>query len=649
MNINSTLVKDDLQEIKMRISRLANFDPTCKVEYGYQVLDYLVMDALAINPALVPVTLSEIKTNIKEMFKLDFAEEEINASINRLISKIYIRSIITKGGKYQEQKYVLLPNILKYIQKKLSKFQELEREILNKWRDEIYIRYKSYPQIKNNIEAIVSNLQFFISKMFIKHSIECIAIIYPGSARQKLLFQSTESIISRDLPKIDPFVDEVLKLEIPRFFYEADSERKSYIVNIFNSSFYWYLIQVDESFSNLIREITTEQDLYLDNNVLFSLLGLHGSSIARASHSALSLAKDLGYGLKVTTKTVDEFYSSCSKKIKEYGNIPIPSKEIAEIAIKILPEKDFLYSYWEELIEKKITIKDFIKEKTNFELLLKNLNIIQISRFRETIESSEELLNEMSKLRLYCPDKDSRVVEHDAFHRIFINKIRKVPKYHFSDAIAWFLTEDKKLPGYDGSARKEKKSLSFCLTIDQWVQFNRPLIKRTKTTKEYEDSFHTLITTPYIRAFMPKSTIEKAYNRILNRFARYKTISPKLALSIITDTHFMNSVGKETDEEKVEEKIDNKFVEKASQLEEKLESEKTSDWIIFIIVLIAISILSWKIVLGSNLTLNRKLICGSLIQIITFFSCLNIPLNRFWITWISIIGPTVLLLLYLFW
>ena len=66
MNINSTLVKDDLHEIKMRISRLANFDPTCKVEYGYQVLDYLVMDALAINPALVPVTLSEIKTNIKE-------------------------------------------------------------------------------------------------------------------------------------------------------------------------------------------------------------------------------------------------------------------------------------------------------------------------------------------------------------------------------------------------------------------------------------------------------------------------------------------------------------------------------------------------------------------------------------------------------
>lgn len=649
MNINNTLVKNDLNEIRLGILKLAYFDPTCEVEYGYQVLDYLILDVLSTNSPFAPVTLNEIKTNIEDMFKLEFAEEEISASTERLVSKVYIRRIVTKEGKNTKLKYMLLPNTLKYIQEKIFKFQELERKVINKWKNEIYKRYKDYPELINNIEPIISNLKLYISKMLIKHGIECIAIIYPDSDELKSLFKSTKSIISKDLSKINSFVDEIIKLEIPRFFYEADTERKSYIINIFNSSFYWYLIQVDESCSNLLREITLGQDLYLDTNVLLSLVGFDGPSVANASYSVLSLAKELGYSLKVTTKTVDEFYNHCKRKNKEYGNITIPSKELAEIAIKILPENDFLYTYWKESLKKEISIKDFIKEKSSLELLLKNLDIMQISQFRETIENSQELLNEMSRLRVNCPNKDFGVVEHDAFHRIFINKLRQVPKYHFFDAVAWFLTKDRELAIYDRIVRKEKNSLPFCLTIDQWVQFNRPLIKRTKNTKEYEDSFHTLLTTPFIRAFIPSSNMEKAYNKVLERFKRYRLISPKLALSIITDSHFMNSVGKETDEEKIEEKIDNKFVEKASQLEKKLEREKISDWIIFIIVLVVISILSWKIISGLNLTLNRKFICGILIQIITLFSCLLIPLIRFWKTWIGIIVPTVLLLLCLFW
>jgi len=189
MNINNTLVKNDLNEIRLGILKLAYFDPTCEVEYGYQVLDYLVLDALSTNSPLIPVTLYEIKTNIEDMFKLEFAEEEISASTERLISKVYIRRIETKEGKNIKLKYMLLPNTLKYIQEKIFKFQELERKVINKWKNEIYKRYKNYPELINNIEPIVSNLKLYISKMLIKHGIECIAIIYPDSDELKSLFQ----------------------------------------------------------------------------------------------------------------------------------------------------------------------------------------------------------------------------------------------------------------------------------------------------------------------------------------------------------------------------------------------------------------------------------------------------------------------------
>lgn len=76
----------DSIEIKQTIFRLAHFNPTCNDEYGNQVLDYLVLDSLAMYGQLV-VTAIQIKENIKNSFRLDFEETEINLSGRRLSQK----------------------------------------------------------------------------------------------------------------------------------------------------------------------------------------------------------------------------------------------------------------------------------------------------------------------------------------------------------------------------------------------------------------------------------------------------------------------------------------------------------------------------------------------------------------------------------
>lgn len=204
--------------------------------------------------------------------------------------------------------------------------------------------------------------------------------------------------------------------------------------------------------------------------------------------------------------------------------------------------------------------------------VLEGLGIKETNEFRGDIEGSEELQDEESILRSSTGEFREPIVAHDAFHRVFINKVRKEPKYHFSQAVAWFLTNDRKLPVYDRAARKGKPCLPFCITGDQWVQVNRPLLTRTTNQTEYQESLYALLTRPFIRSMLPVSPMEKAYGEVLGRLARYKQMNPQLALNITADKHFMVTVASETDEQKIEEKIDSAIVDIANQLQKERET-----------------------------------------------------------------------------
>jgi len=553
-------------QIKQVIFRLAHFNPTCQDEYGNQAIDYLVLDSLATFGPLLKVTAYQIKENIKKVFRLDFDEVEINAAGVRLNRKNMIKH--TEDKRTGESSFQLLLEIDQKINRNLQEIKGLENEVLSTWKQYILEKYKEYPVVKNNIEAFLRNLKLFTSKMFIKHGVECVALLYPEVNKIQSWLGNIESSITEDLPKIDPFTDVIAKLEIPSFFKSSDSKRKLYVTNQFNSSFYWHLIQVDEKCSKLLREVTRGQKLFLDNNILYSLVGLHGGNMLRSVHSMLKIAKTLGYELAVSTKTIDEFHNSLNWQMKELQKYsPVPA-ELAKIALEYLGEDSFLTCYWKEFTENQTPLEEFITERAYLKDILDNHEIEETHKWRKEIEGTEELLQEESKLRsILMVATDDNIIEHDAFHRVLIGKIRKGPKYNFHEAIAWFLSHDTKLPVYDRVARGGKEYLPFCILSDQWIQVNRPLLTRTKNQEEYEDAFHNLVTFPYLRTMMSSIPIEKAYQEVLGKLARYKDMTPQFALDIVADRHFMVSIASETDEQKKEEKIESKFVDLANQLQ----------------------------------------------------------------------------------
>lgn len=348
MKDSYSLVGTVPSEMKDAIFRLAHFDPTFTDEYGNQVIDYLALDALATYGPLIVVTASEVKEHIKSVFKLDFAEEEINASAKRLGRRNMVNYIEVERG--EKPKFQVLPDAASEIQDNLNQIREIEEEVINSWREEVFSKYKEYPIVKDKIELIAENLQLFMSKMFIRHGVECVAILYPESSKSQQWLSSIESYILEALPKIDPFVDEIVKLEIPSFFKSPDHERKLYITNLFNSSFFWHLIQVDEKCSKLLQKVTRGQNLYLDNNILYSLAGFDGINMLKAAHTMLNLAKRLGYKLGVTSKTIDEFHDSLDWQMKQLKQKPPLPKELARIPAENLEKDSFLTCYWDEFV-----------------------------------------------------------------------------------------------------------------------------------------------------------------------------------------------------------------------------------------------------------------------------------------------------------
>ena len=558
-------------KIKQSVIKLAYFDPTATDEYCNQVIDYLVLDSLANYGHLLQSTASQIKTNIKDVSHLDFEDSEINASAKRLGLKgiiNYIEGTLEEKRRGEKPIFQILPKTEEKITSNILKFQEIEKEVIKDWKLYLIDRYNDYPIVKDNIELIAENLQLFISKLLIRHGRECVAILYPEEKKTQDWLASIKNNILNDLPKVNSFIDPIMRFEIPNFFKSIEPNRKFYISSMFNSSFFWHLIQVDEKCSKLLRQVTKGQKLFLDNNILYSLVGLHGRYLLKAVHRILEMANKLGYKLMVTTKTIDEFQESLRHGINDIKPIP---KELARVAAENLEKDNFILCYWEEFVKDGISIQEFVTEKSHLEDIMTGLNIESTNKFRKDIENSDELKEEESMLQSVVPFTNKHIINHDAFHRVFIKKMRKGEKYNFSEAKAWFLTHDKKLPSYGKVARKGSGSLPFCLLTNQWVQLNRPLLTRTSDENEYKESFYTLVTQPYLRAMMSSLSMEKTYNEVMGKLARYKNMNPQLTLSIVTDTHFMVTVALEDNEEEIEEKIENKFVDIANQLQKEKE------------------------------------------------------------------------------
>jgi len=639
------------------ISRLSTFEPFYKDNIGNQLIDYLVLDALLDNKKNY-IEINKIENYIKKMYNIKFELTEIKYSIRNLKNKEMVEFITdAKGNPICARIKV---NILKKIKENIDRFKKLEKKVFERWKSQIFKELsrmkevETAEKVKNKIDLMEENLKVFISKMFVKHGIECVTILYPKSRKLKEWLGLIKNPIFNILPSIDESVDNVLeKIGITTFFMDKHVDTRAYINNLFNSSFYWHLIQIDKKCSQILsKKKVNGQKLFLDTNFMFSLAGLHEKYKDKNAQSVLNCSRSLGYKLFVTNRTLREFNDSMNSKYNK------------EIFIKEVGEKK-----WNLIYNKWIINQD----KT-----LKEKNITKTDLYQKIIEESEEYLNEQKILRANCKQETlENIIKHDAFHKVLIKKIRgnddKIIK--ISNAKAWFLTEDIKLINYANLFIKKDIKFPYCLSVDQWIQINRPLLPRIKTKKNLNRFFFSIITTPSIRSyFSPKENLEKI-KEIENYNKKCKKLGLNETLDIIMQKHF--NLGINNQNQKIKNNHGRKIINFVGELAEhrrqfikeflidflNLFREKITlrDFVIkykkiliFFTLLFLFSFLSWNYLLDFLMKFykiepNFKRQMGSYIQLLIFVNLLNIFSQKMRVVWVaSIIAILIKVITYIY-
>ena len=555
-------------EAKSAIFKLAFFEPNIKDNYGNQVLDYLVLEAISTFGTMITCNQKEVKNVISKLFIIDFHEEEIYNAAKRLKKKNLV--VIEESDERSTLPRFKLLDSSSDLEEKIEGLKSLEAKVYEMWENELLENYKVVLN-KNNVDKLVNSLKTFLTKLVVRHGMESVSLLYPEKDKSEEWFEAIQKDIIKDLPKLGADLELVQQIEIPKFFKSKNDDRIQFVNSLFNSSFIWHLLQVDDKCSKYFKKITEGQVLVLDNNILYSLIGFHGQNSFESTHNLLKYANQLNYKIKVTTRTIDEFYDSVKRNSEKLSSFKYYTKEIAEVAINTLDNSSFMVSYWKEFLNDGLSIEEFVAEKSNIKNILSGLKIEITDRFKDEIENSQELLDEESILRNSCGNHlPPLVVQHDAFHRLFIKKSRGTYKYKFSEAVAWFLTHDSKLATYGVASLKGSKALNFSITTNEWIQINRPFIKRTIDENEFESSFYNLVTQPFLRSALSSFKVDEVRKKLLSRLTKYKNMGTQLSFELVTDVQFLQSITNLEDE-----KIDSKIEKKVFELNKDLKLENS--------------------------------------------------------------------------
>lgn len=566
MSIENSKKAVELAAIKC----LAFWEPNPKDRNGGYIIDHLVLESLATITSAVSTTATEIEELIKKLFKVTYDQEEILVSGKRL----GIRGLIDfvepeyRGG---EAMFRITDNTEAEIRKNHRSLAELEDRVFQKWKSSLLSKYGIDHGSKNRAEKIVQGFKAFVAKLVARHGKESVYLLYPNESKVKDWVNSVKKDVLDGMHDIEDSVREYLKIEIGAFLETADYETKYYLNNLFTSSFTWHLIQIDDDAANSIADVTKGQVLILDNNILISLLGFHGQAMLRSVEKILEVSKKLGFELWVTSRTIEEFYSTVTIKVNHLKTRPPLPRELARLASEVLQGDSIVAEYWREFSENGLSIEQFAAEKMHLNPLLDRLGIKIHKKLKTEIEESTELSEEIATLREACPGPYSdHVAKHDAFHRILIRKLRKSPRYQFSHAGYWFLTHDTKLPVYARAGKFEKGSLPFCITTSQFVQVNRPLLSRYVDSGDFEESFSQLVAKPYFRSILQNFATNEIKERVLGRLSKFENMGVEYAATILANAHFMSSLDANSSDEHIDEKITLQFF----SIEEDLRMER---------------------------------------------------------------------------
>jgi len=455
--------------------------------------EYLVMIALQEDEENRGMSEADIVSSIeKDLCVEKFPISLIESALTRLRDKRLIESVHGRSGviyllsQDQRNKIRLMKEqhaqtIIKVRKKLAEKIGQIAGPPLDMAQE-----ITTFITFQNFLATILSNL-----------GAECCFAI-AGSRGRELTFLKPIDVqeLLDDILRAtkDQVLRKAMKHSFVGYVSDPDEDLSDYLYSLAQSYFIIQVLHLDPECESCTKASLQRKKVYIDTNVIVhSLTGTKRGT--KAVDIALKLTNDLKIGIVLSKRTKEEFANLVSDAKRDFGRSPrVPNERFVKVQNEL---KDGF-------------LKDFLrKKKENPNLTfdryadrLEEIETVARNRYSATYDNNayDEILQhpDLPQLKTLVVDEGMRfgllktdfVAEHDAFHILLVQELRKREAGDILGPNYWFLTHDRSLYFVETRFGKYERNPS-SIFVDNWIQLISPLLA-PEQTKDARDAYVSL-------------------------------------------------------------------------------------------------------------------------------------------------------------
>jgi hypothetical protein len=466
-----------------------------------------------------------MRGSVNVLFGIKFPISQIQDALGSLRSG---KSITRPLGT----NYSIDPNVKTRLEEHIEQARELEERVQREWFTELS---NHYPNLEHQVAW--KTLRSYAAKAFREHGVQAAALLDPSISRSEEYEDSLTTLLNNTLNRELESHPEVLKWArhaITDFFSNMSGSlnRATYIAQLADGAFNYFSLAIDPRSAKRFRENLSPLTVFLDTNILFSILGLNSEPTDEVANELLRIIQkhEFPFTLCCHEKTVQELRHT----IDYYGDRlrgRYWSQHISRAAMRSIHLRGIEQRYHQQNAEQPISVEAFLKPLEHADVLLEQKGICFVKhQANQNLVERADLFEEYQKyLRDRHIFKFDKMIQHDTVVLSVVYQ-RRSEALSSLDTGAILLSHDYSLYGFD---KKRSESSGYSATVvfpNQLLQILRPFLP---SGGNFDVSFAETFAIPEFRT--ASSGASEVSSKLLTLLAGYKEFPEETATQLLSN------------------------------------------------------------------------------------------------------------------
>ena len=513
--------------------------PELEVQHdGQDVVDELVKGAIhtiqAERGQSSILLLTEVVARIRALADLTYEPAEAHAALQRLQTSGFLR--FTSPGN---DSFIADSQGARDVAGTLAERTARDERVHIRWSEHLG---SAYTLDEEELLILSERFNTFLADVVHFHAAEAAAFLYIGDDEgQARFFERLDSRLPAATADLDDRLAPVAETAFRDFFRNPDPDFRDYVADRLQVAFYYHLLSIDPVGSELVRDNLADKVLYLDTNLIYRLLGLHGPAYAYSPAAVADISRKLGFTLRITRETISEYLRSLRAEVHRLRSYPVTRESYVQVLAENPGDHlSFMQAFYKLFMSGGVKGPDEFEQRyTSITQLLDEWGVeVEEVELTDADRDTDVFRDRFSDLNnWHNQQKPIESIEHDVFLAQTVRRCRGPVDEGAAAVKYWLLTYDRKLAKYS-VYHATADQLPFCMMADDWLQITRPFLPRTD---DYQNAFYALLDNPALYPSEPAVPFEHMAEA-MHRLERYRELPMPVVASMVAGGEFVRKL-----------------------------------------------------------------------------------------------------------